>query len=76
MAGYDIGPKISIKGESEFNQSISKINQNLKEYGSELKAVSSEFDAQADSMESLTAKNKVLKKQYDEQSDKKTNGLS
>lgn len=70
MAGYDIGPKISIKGESEFNQSISKINQNLKEYGSELKAVSSEFDAQADSMESLTAKNKVLKKQYDEQSDK------
>lgn len=70
MAGYDIGPKISIKGESEFNQSISKINQNLKEYGSELKAVSSEFDAQADSMESLTAKKKVLKKQYDEQSDK------
>lgn len=70
MAGYDIGPKISIKGESEFNQSISKINQNLKEYGSELKVVSSEFDAQADSMESLTAKNKVLKKQYDEQSDK------
>lgn len=70
MAGYDIGPKISIKGESEFNQSISKINQNLKEYGSELKAVSSEFDAQADSMESLTAKNNVLKKQYDEQSDK------
>lgn len=70
MAGYDIGPKISIKGESEFNQSISKINQNLKEYGSELKAVSSEFDAQADSMESLIAKNKVLKKQYDEQSDK------
>ena len=70
MAGYDIGPKISIKGESEFNQSISKINQNLKEYGSELKAVSSEFDAQVDSMESLTAKNKVLKKQYDEQSDK------
>lgn len=70
MAGCDIGPKISIKGESEFNQSISKINQNLKEYGSELKAVSSEFDAQADSMESLTAKNKVLKKQYDEQSDK------
>lgn len=70
MAGYDIGPKISIKGESEFNQSISKINQNLKEYGSELKAVSSEFDAQADSIESLTAKNKVLKKQYDEQSDK------
>ncbi len=38
MAGYDIGPKISIKGESEFNQSISKINQNLKEYGSELKS--------------------------------------
>lgn len=70
MAGYDIGPKISIKGESEFNQSISKINQNLKEYGSELKVVSSEFDAQADSMESLTAKNKVLKKQYDEKSDK------
>ena len=70
MAGYDIGPRISIKGEKEFNDSIDKINRNLKEYGSELKAVNSQFEENEKSQDALIAKNKVLQKQYDEQQKK------
>ena len=37
MAGYDIGPRIGITGEKEFNNQIQRINNSLKEYGSEMK---------------------------------------
>ena len=30
---YDIGPRISIKGEKEFNNQMNSINQQLKELG-------------------------------------------
>lgn len=67
---YDIGPRITLKGEKEFNQQLIKINNSLKEYGSELKAVSSQFDDNANSQEALIAKNKVLEKQYETQQQK------
>lgn len=67
---YDIGPRITIKGEKEFNSQIKSINENLKVYGSELKAVSSEFENNAKSQEALIAKNKILEKQYDTQKQK------
>lgn len=67
---YDIGPRITIKGEKEFNSQIKSINENLKVYGSELKAVSSEFENNAKSQDALIAKNKILEKQYDTQKQK------
>lgn len=70
MAGYDIGPQISIKGESEFNDQIKRINNSVKEYTSEMKALTEQFDTNADSMEALTAKNKNLSSQYDLQKQK------
>lgn len=72
---YDIGPRIGIQGEKEFNQQIRTINNNLKEYGSEMKALTSKFKDNATSQEALAAKNKTLQKQYDEQK-KKSNLLS
>ena len=30
---YDIGPRIKITGEKEFNDQINRINNSLKEYG-------------------------------------------
>lgn len=68
--GYDIGPRIKITGEKEFNDQINKINNSLKEYGSELKAVSAKFAENENSQEALIAKNKVLQKQYDTQQQK------
>lgn len=67
---YDIGPRIKIKGEKEFNDQINKINNSLKEYGSELKAVSAKFAENENSQEALIARNKVLQKQYDTQQQK------
>lgn len=65
MAGYDIGPRITLKGESEFNNALKKINSSLKEYGSELKVVKSEQEASGKTIETLQKENEVLQKQYD-----------
>ena len=68
--GYDIGPRIGIQGEKEFNNQIRQINNSLKEYGSEMKALSSKFSENANSQEALVAKTKTLQKQYDTQKQK------
>lgn len=69
---YDIGPKIGIEGEAEFRNAIKQINTNLKTLGTEMLAVTSYFDKNDKSMEALTAQNKVLNKQIDEQKGKLT----
>lgn len=65
-----IGPKIEVKGEKEFRDAIGKINQDMKTLGTEMKLATSSFDANEKSVESLTAKNKVLEKQIETQKDK------
>lgn len=67
---YDIGPRIGIKGEAEFNNQIKKINNSLREYGSEMKALTSEFQDNENSQQSLIAKNKLLEKQLTAQQQK------
>ena len=63
---YDIGPRIGIQGEAEFNKQIKQINNALRECGSEMKALSSEFeDKTANSQDALIAKNKNLQKEFD-----------
>ena len=59
---YDIGPRIGIHGEAEFNRQIKNINNALRECGSEMKALSSEFEDNANSQDALIAKNKNLQK--------------
>lgn len=68
--GYDIGPKIGIQGEKEFNDQIKAINNSLREYGSEMKALTSKFADNANSQDALTEKTKLLEKQYDTQKQK------
>lgn len=67
---YDIGPRIGIQGEAEFNKQIKQINNALRECGSEMKALSSEFDDNANSQDALIAKNKNLQKELDLQRQK------
>lgn len=67
---YDIGPRIGIQGEAEFNRQIKNINNALRECGSEMKALSSEFEDNANSQEALIAKNKNLQKEMDLQRQK------
>lgn len=67
---YDIGPKIGIEGEKEFRDALKQVNTSLKTLGTEMKAVTSAYDKNDNSASALTAKNKVLNKQIDEQKGK------
>lgn len=67
MAYDSIGTRIVLEGEKEYRQAISNINKDMRVLSSELKAVSAEFSGNANSIEALTKKGEILKKQYDEQ---------
>lgn len=68
--GVNIGPEIGIEGEAEFRKQIQNINQSLTTLNTEMKATTAEFKNNATSTEALTEKNKTLKKQVGELSDK------
>ena len=67
---YDIGPRISLKGDAEFKSAINSANSALKDYGSQLKAVNAEMEANGKTSELLEKKGELLQKQYDEQTKK------
>ena len=66
----NFGLKIGVEGEKEFKKTLAEINQNFKVLGSEMKLVSSQFDKNDKSVDALTARNKVLNKEIDEQKNK------
>ena len=68
--GVNIGPEIGIDGESEFRKQIQNINTSLTTLNTEMKATTAEFKNNANSSEALNEKNKNLKKQVGELSDK------
>ena len=63
----NFGLKIGIEGEKDFKNALRDINSSFKVLGSEMNLVSSEFDKNDRSMESLTARNRVLNKEIDTQ---------
>lgn len=67
---YDIGPRISIAGEKEFNDQYKKIISSLKVLGSEMSALTKKFAQNEDSIESLSEKNALMQKQMDIQKQK------
>lgn len=67
MAVRQIGTEITLSGEKEFNDAMKSINNNLKGLKSDMAAVSATFDENANSVEALTAKNKILQDSYDQQ---------
>lgn len=58
---------IRLEGEKEFKQSLTSINKEINETKSELKKTEAAYDGQANSLEALTAKNKILNKILEEQ---------
>lgn len=61
------GGTIKLQGEQEYRQALKKITDDLKVVGTELAKVSSQFGKNETSVESLTAKNKVLTDKLNEQ---------
>ena len=65
-----IKTSIDLTGEKEYRAACNSINSSLREIGSEMKLTTAEFADNADSVEALTAKQKLLQKQFDEQAKK------
>ena len=65
-----IKTSIDLSGEKEYRAACTNINSSLREIGSEMKLTTAEFADNADSVEALTAKQKLLQKQFDEQAKK------
>ena len=66
----NFGMRIGVEGEKDFKKALSDINQAYKVLGSEMKLIASEFDKNDNSLEALTARNKVLNKEIDAQKQK------
>ncbi|MBU5627704.1 hypothetical protein KQI82_12370 [Oscillibacter sp. MSJ-2] len=66
----DVGIKFGAEGNTEFKRALADINSQFKVLGSEMKLAQSQFAKNDKSVESLTAQNKVLNKQIEEQKNK------
>src|SRR5574344_986542 len=67
MATRTITTAIKLDGEAEFKKQMSSVNSELKTLSSELKLSESEFKGQANTVDALTAKDKLLKDQIEQQ---------
>lgn len=67
MAKTDIGPRISVEGESEYRKQMNSIIQQQKEYSSELNLVTANLGKNATAQQKATSIASVLKKQIQNQ---------
>lgn len=67
MGKTDIGPKISVEGESEYRKQMQQIIQKQKEFASELQAATANLDRNATAQEKATTVAAVLRKQIENQ---------
>ena len=65
--GYNIGPTVAVKGESEYSKSLAQIKANMKLVASEAAVMSAQFGKNNSSVDSLKAKNLLLSKAMGEQ---------
>lgn len=70
MAVRTISTSIKLDGEQEFKKQMSSVNSELKNLKSEMALTTAEFKGNANSMEALTAKGQILRREYDQQAEK------
>lgn len=70
MANRTIKTDLQMSGEKAYKDACKEINNSLKVLNSEMKLVSAEFANNEKSTEALTAKQTILKKQFEEQAKK------
>lgn len=67
MAVRTVDIALMLSGEKPFNDQIKSVNSNLSVLKSEMAAVSAEFKGNENSVSALSAKNKILQDQYEQQ---------
>lgn len=63
----NIGPRIGIEGEAQFRRALSAINSELRSYAAEARAVESAYAEQENSLEALTQRSEVYRRQVETQ---------
>lgn len=69
MAKTDIGPRISVEGESEYRKQMQRIVQQQKEYAAELSSTTAALGQNSTAQERASAVGNILKKQIQNQKD-------
>lgn len=70
MAVRTISTSIKVDGGNEFKRQLNSVNSELRNMKSEMSLVTAEFKGNANSMEALTAKGQLLRREYDQQAEK------
>lgn len=70
MAVRTISTSIELDGEQEFKRQLKSVDGELKNLKSEMALATAEFKGNANSMEALTAKGQLLRREYDQQAEK------
>lgn len=70
MGTRTITTKLALDGEKEFKQQMSAVNSELKTLSSEMQLAEAKFKGQANSMEALTEKDRLLRREIEQQQEK------
>lgn len=70
MATRTISTRLTIDGEKAFKQEMSQVNSQMKTLASEMALAEAEFKGQANSVEYLTKKDKLLREEVEQQEEK------
>ena len=70
MAVRTISTSIKLDGEAEFKKQMSLVNSELKTLKTEMQYTEESFKGQANTMEALTAKNELLRRELEQQTEK------
>lgn len=70
MAQRTISTRISLDGEKEFKNQMEGVNRELRNLGSEMKLAEEKFKGQENSVEALTEKDRILRREIEQQQEK------
>ena len=70
MPTRTINTSIKLDGEQEFKKQMASVNSSLRTTKSEMQLLESEFKGQANTIEALTAKDKLLRQEQEQQAEK------
>lgn len=70
MATRTITTRLALDGEKEFKKEISEVNSHLNTLKSEMQLAEAQFKGQANSVEALTKKDEILRKEIEQQQEK------
>ena len=70
MAIRTISTSLVLDGEKEFKRQLSEVNRELSNLGAEMKHTEEVFKGQANTTDALRAKSELLRKEYDQQTEK------